>query len=129
MIGVSDGRAKALTAAGKPLPAPEVVWGLIDTGAQCTALDLAVIKKLGLEPTGSTMLHTPSTGSSAHAVSLYDISLYLYDHADRYFVNRPIAVTGNDLSNCGCEMLIGEDVLKHCLFIYDGRAKAFTLAF
>ncbi len=48
------------------IPNPVAVKGLVDTGASCTVIDPTVVQRLGLTPTGSTMILTPSTGSTPH---------------------------------------------------------------
>jgi hypothetical protein len=40
-----------------------------------------------------------------------------------------LPVLGSDLKPHGFEVLIGRDLLRECLFIYDGTAGQFTLAF
>ena len=128
-IGPSRERLAALKDAGKRAPPLVSAWALIDTGAERTVIDLPIVAKLGLVPTGTISMHTPSTGSTPHETYLYDVGIHFYDDADNYLVNRPLAVTGVDLSNCGCEVLIGIDLLSKCLLVFDGRANTFALAF
>ena len=39
----------------------------------------------------------------------------LYDQTDNYLIDRPVQVTENDLTKCGCQVLLGTDLLKNCL--------------
>ena len=59
-VGVSVPKQLALQAAGLPPPAGGQGRFLIDTGASGTCVDSALIAKLGLTPTGSVNIHTPS---------------------------------------------------------------------
>ncbi len=128
-VSVSRARAAALQSASQPIPPIEWIVALIDTGASRTAVDRTVISKLGLTPTGSVLISTPSTGQNPAPMNTYDVGIVLYDHEDKFIIDRPAEVTANDLSKCGCQMLLGTDILKRCLFVYDGRAERFSLAF
>jgi hypothetical protein len=74
-VGVSAQRRTALVQAGQPVPAPILASLLLDTGASCTSIDATVIAQLGLQPTGTQGILTPSTGATPHQCSTYDVSL------------------------------------------------------
>lgn len=65
VISVSAARHNALISGGLPVPAPQVIRALVDTGASVTSIDPSVLTALNLTPTGSTLVHTPSTGSQS----------------------------------------------------------------
>jgi hypothetical protein len=75
-----------------------------------------------------TAVHTPSTGSQAHSTGLYDVNLVLLHPALSLTLSN-VAVAEAHLSIQGIQALIGRDVLKQCLLIYDGQTGIFTLAF
>lgn len=127
-VGVTRARAKALRAAGRRLPTPVTIRGLIDTGASGTAIDPGVIRLLELQPTGVSSIHTPSTAGQAHRCHAYDVSLHV-DHPAATGTFDPIVAVESDLAAHGFQALIGCNVLKKCLFIYDGQAATFSLAF
>ena len=131
MIGVSQARRNALVAAGQPVPNPVNIQGLIDTGASGTCVDPSVLTALGLTPTGSTMMNTPSTGAQAVPVDTYDVSLIIYATAQHPpLVHHTVPVMCSELLNVqGIHALIGRDILKGCLLTYDGMAGLFSLAF
>jgi len=62
-VGVSIPREGALKQAGKPVPNPVLVRGLIDTGASCTSVDPSILQALAIASTGTATVHTPSTKS------------------------------------------------------------------
>jgi hypothetical protein len=58
----SNVRVRALKQAGLPFSSPQVVLGLIDTGASISALDETIITSLELAPKSPISVHTPSSG-------------------------------------------------------------------
>ncbi|SRR5260370_720101 len=131
ILRVTQARADALTAANQTIPQPQRMIALVDTGASCTCVDPAIIQALGLSPTGSTMMLTPSTGAQGHVTDQYDASLMIYSAPDEVPLDIPvIAVIAADLrSGQGIDALIGRDVLSHCVLWYNGEMGFFTLAF
>jgi len=127
-VGVSQARAQALQRAGRTVPNPIQIRGLVDTGASCTCIDPAVLQSLGLSPTGLVPMHTPSTGNQPHNMNLYDVSLILMHPALTLSLGN-MAVGESQLSIQGIQALIGRDVLRRCLLVYDGQTGIFTLAF
>jgi predicted aspartyl protease len=127
-VGVSQPRQKALEEAGEPVPPPVLIQGLIDTGASATAIDPSIIQGLKLQQTGSLPIHTPSTGHVPHQASTYDVCITIpFDGVT--FTLGALQVFESSLSVQGIQALIGRDVLANCLFVYDGRANIFSIAF
>jgi hypothetical protein len=96
---------------------------LVDTGASGSAVDLEVIEKLGLQPTGAISIATPS--HTHHDVLTYDIDLII-EQNQFHLADVPVFATG--LNNQGIHGLIGRDVLRHMLLVYNGYSGHFTLA-
>lgn len=126
-VSVSNPRADALRTAGKPVPNPFQIRALVDTGASCTCIDPNVLSALGLSPTGSSPVHTPSTGGVAINIDQYDVGLILFTQTLSLTIGS-LAVIATKLEIQGIQALIGRDVLKQCLLIYDGQLGVFTLA-
>jgi predicted aspartyl protease len=127
-VGVSHPRQNALQQAGGPIPQPILIRGLVDTGASTTAIDPAVINGLQIQPTGSMSVLTPSTGATPHQANTFDVSVTI-PVAGVTFALGALQVFEAALNVQGIQALIGRDVLANCLFVYDGRAKIFSLAF
>ena len=127
-IGVSAPRELALRAAGEPVPPTAIITALIDTGASSTCIDEAVLRSLNLTPTGTAPVTTPSTGTEPVVLSQYDVSLYIV-HPSINLRLGAVPVLGTSLASQELDALIGRDVLSQCLFVYDGQAEVFVLAF
>lgn len=115
------------------LPVPQWIPGvfLVDTGASGTCVDPAILAPLGLTPSGSVSVQTPSTGATPHQCSQYDVHLYIpgADESKEGLVIPAIAVLETALSAQGIDGLIGRDVLDLCTLIYNSGIKTFTLAY
>lgn len=119
-------RVQALKRAGLGFAGPLRVPSLIDTGASSSCLDLTVLGGLGLQPTGSTHIHTPSTGSQYETRDQYDVSLSLgVDQPHPLTLVLP--VIGSSFASEGFLALIGRDVLCYCVLTYHGRGGQFAL--
>ena len=128
MVSVSEPRQAALIAAGLPVAPPVTVRGLIDTGASGTCIDNTVLASLSLNPTGKTLIHTPSTAGTAHTVNQFDVSL-IFPLPRLNWRIKALAVMESHLRNQGIQALIGRDVLNDAIFTYNGASQIFTLGF
>jgi hypothetical protein len=128
-ILVSIGRRKALEDAGQPVPTPQKIMALLDTGASISAVDPSVLAALGLTATGKAEIHTPSTQGVPVLNDTYDVAIGIYAAraGDTPFVSDTIQVTASILQN-GIQALIGTDVLKSCILTFNGADDCFTLA-
>ena len=132
LIGVSQARAEMLTKKNQPVPNAVPIRALVDTGASCTCIDPVVFAALGLTPTGSVAMFTPSTGATPHQADQYDVSLLIPPAAptDYPFILGTLQVTAaSDLNVQGIQALIGRDILTGCVLTYNGAMRLFTLAF
>jgi len=86
---------------------------------------------LSLTPTGKVSLTTPSTGATPHDADQYDVGLILPAATGAPpLILRTIPVVSSYLLVAqGFHALIGRDILDRCLFVYNGDARLFTLAF
>lgn len=128
----SQARRDALVSAGLPPGGTASANLLIDTGASCTVLDMSIIEQVGLQQTGSTAGHTPSTGPAPVTMPTYDISLILLGreqqtHRVQQFANLPII--GADFSAQAIDGLLGRDVLRHCRMMYAGSEDLVLISF
>lgn len=128
-IGVSVPRQKALTAASLPIPSAVSGTFLIDTGASCTCVDPTLIAALGIPPTGSIPIQTPSTQGTPCHCNQYDVMLFIPDSAQAGHLVEAMPIIETPLSNQGIDGLIGRDVLDRCVLIYNGSNNQYTLTY
>lgn len=129
LVGVSAPKAAALVAASSVVPPPQVVRLLIDTGASHTSICESAISKLGLTPTGTMSMMTPSTGTTPVAVPIYDVSLAIAGHAGAVHNVPVMPIMACDFSGQSIDGLFGRDLLANALFSYAGAGQMFALAF
>ena len=135
-IRVSKAKYDVLKAANQPVPQPQQIRALLDTGASASCLDLSVVTALGLQPTGTTSIITPSTGTTPHTVDLYDISILVpapmlrAEGATPPLIFNTVAVAGCDLLQAqGFHALIGRDILSVCMFYYNGPGNMIIVSY
>src|SRR5258708_6516737 len=124
-VNMSSPRAAILRASNLPIPASVLIRGIIDTGASGTVIDEAIIQGLGLTPTGSVPIHTPSTGSTPVQRNLYDVSLWYSVTSSAHPITGAIAVIGTDFTAHNIQALIGRDLLSKCSLMYNGPQSSF----
>jgi hypothetical protein len=127
IVGVSVPRRDALVAAGQPVPNVVQIRGLLDTGASHSGLDPIVLTALGLTPTGTVMVNTPTTGTTPVAVDQYDVAFLIPVQNGPPLFNQTLPVTATELF-AAQHALIGRDILSQCVFVYNGSG-FFTLAY
>jgi hypothetical protein len=129
-IGVNKTHLDALKAKGQPIPNTQLVRALVDTGAMTTVVDSEIIAALELQPTNDVPIYTPTTEGKAVRVNSYDIALYIPIHSQTHpFILPAMSVLERSLKVQGIDVLLGRDVLQHCLLVYDGRASTISMAF
>ncbi|MCG6553078.1 MAG: hypothetical protein L7F77_12195 [Candidatus Magnetominusculus sp. LBB02] len=96
-------------------------WGLIDTGATITAVDASIIESLGLLPIDRGVVLTPQ-GSAEQDIFSLRLTLSGLTTAN---VSKAF---GSKLKEQGFIALIGRDILKHCVFVYNGTTGSCSLS-
>jgi hypothetical protein len=130
MVGVSQARHTALTDLNQPIPQPQNIRALIDTGASHTCVDPMVFQALALQPTGSTPMLTPSTGPIPVDADTYDVSIMIPNGPHPGLIIPNMAVSASELFTAqGFHALLGRDILSRCVLTYNGSVELFTLAY
>lgn len=129
VVAPSLPRIQALTNAGHTVPTPVQIRGLLDTGASRSGLDPSVLTALGLTPTGTVLVNTPTTGTTPVSVDQYDVALMIPAGNGAPLLTQTLPVTATELVAAqGFHMLIGRDILSQCVVVYNGSG-FFTLAY
>jgi predicted aspartyl protease len=115
--------AEKVTQAGGTVPPPVSGLALIDTGAYGTAIDTGVAQAIGAPVIDVVTMH--SATHAAHPTNVYPVHFEM--------VGLPMALDcpralGANLRSQGIIMLIGRDMLRHCILVYNGPTGQFTLA-
>jgi hypothetical protein len=127
-VALSSPRIDVLKEAGLTYPPPVKARALIDTGAGISGITPQIASALGLVPSGKLAISSATTGSGFQECNLYDVCLAFSQPSIKVLgVNIPVVEL--DLSAIGPDALLGRDMLRQCLCIYDGQAGVFTLAF
>lgn len=127
-VALSTPRIDMLRSMGLAFPAPLKARALIDTGAGISGITPEIAGSLKLVPSGIMPIISATTGGAPHNCNLYDVCLAFISPSVKVLdVNLPVFEA--DLSMIGVDVLLGRDVLSHCLGIYDGKRGVFTLAF
>ena len=122
-INVPQALATLLTSQGTTLPKPVTGSALIDTGATSCCVEESLVQGLGLQPIGQVTV----CGQSGPKVQ----NVYL---ARMSFPGSPIPtlefpLIGVQMTGQGLISLIGCDVLRHCVLVYNGPMGSYTIAF
>lgn len=120
-FGLVRAAAQLRRDAGEAVPSPIRATALIDTGASGTVAKAGLLAPLGLHPVGVISVNTP-TGHDVPCPT-YAVSLALPQGTIE------VTVIEAPLEGQNIEALIGRDVLKHGILIYQGPSNQFTLSF
>jgi hypothetical protein len=129
---VSDARRQALVDAGEAVPDPQYIRALLDTGASHTSIDPVVFTALGLTPTGSVEVCTPTTGKTSVSADTFDVGLAILAarQGEAHLILPTWKVSSSELFEMqNIHALIGRDVLARCVLSYNGAENTFTLAY
>jgi len=129
-VDIPAALAEMLKTTESPIPPSQTGWALIDTGAGVSAVDGSVLRAL-----------TVAEMDMAKVVTANGTAIYPRYPARLSFPETPIParefgrIFGADLSGYregpgpSIIALIGRDVLRDCVFVYNGREAFFSLEF
>ena len=128
-LAISLSSNDRLTAPEGANPLLLTVNALVDTGASRSHIDIRKLDELDLVAAGEDDVHTASTGEVPEKMDRYFVGLsFLGDKPG--LIARNLLVCGSDkLAGLRVDMLLGRDVLKTCLLVYDGGNNRFSLAY
>lgn len=122
IVSVPTGLHQAYVMAGLQVPPPQQAVAMIDTGCTRTAVDEKIINSLLLPPTGQAQ---QLTAAGAKASTLHPVELTFPQLAGAQQI-IPQAMKC-DLGGQVVGVLIGTDLLRHFVMIFDGPTVRVTL--
>jgi len=127
-ISIPSALASALTKENKPTPNPTTGWALIDTGATRSCVDDDVIRKLGVNPIGAGDIHNSGGKQSVNFFPAHfrfpGVPLPEIEFTSAIGVN----ISAQKVNNQPIIALLGRDILRSCVFIYNGTLGMYTLS-
>lgn len=115
-----------LKKAGLNFAAPCIINALIGTDASSLAIDTTILQSLGIKPTGTVKVHTPSTQGDGEEMCQYDIHVVIGE-GQSYPLTMVLPAIGVAIANQGFCALIGREILNHCVLTYDGPKQKFYI--
>jgi len=138
-LGLSTVARQALWKQSKAVPPAIQKIGLLDTGAEGTAIDtqavLSQLQQMGVQRTNFGLTNTPALGGLAGSVSWMIDFVIIPPWQGRArpafapLVRRNLPVEDLNIGRLGYDVLIGRDVLNSCRFDFDGFSSAFWLTY
>jgi hypothetical protein len=135
-VGVSAEYEAFLKSQGQPVPQRIELRALVDTGAYNTCISSGVLRRLGMPAIEKFPLLSATTGGDAQMCDAFDVSIAIpLPSVSR---RRPTAtelripaarVVAIELEGTPIDALIGRDLLKRCLLVYDGHSNRFMISF
>lgn len=120
-VQVPSALAAQLKAQGQTVPPPQVVRGMVDTGASISTVSEAVAQAAGLTQVGSVPLYGVGGGGEK---PVFAASFGLPDYGTTV---DPVEVGGVTIGMPGVDILIGRDILRALHLEYLGPQGAFSL--
>jgi hypothetical protein len=126
LVGLDGQHTSDLVAAGKPVPAPVLVRGLLDSGSNMTAMAPWVAQKLRLASMASASTYT--AGGPA-AVQLFHVSITILPPSQQSgLITLPsVWVSELPVALPDADVLVGLNVLLQAKLWLDGPARSFSL--
>ena len=120
-IGVSEPRARALSAKHLPVPSSIRVPFLIDTGADTTMVNEDLMRSLGIPATGARDIVGSTTHTDPTTCDCYAVAFELRSSAEAPMVVPALEVLARPFFNVSIYGLIGRDVLDRLHLTMGGR--------
>jgi Aspartyl protease len=122
-VGISRALEFELRRKGETAPAAVKVTMQIDTGSQVSVVTPPIIKALGLSPIARSQMITPGSDQPV-SVPVFDLALYFAKG-----IIFPVKAVQASLKGQNIQGLIGRDVLRIAVLLYQGELDQFTLSF
>jgi hypothetical protein len=117
-------------ASGRSIPPPCSVSGLVDTGAERTAIEQSLLDWMGLPIYGLIEVTSSVLGREVREANSYRAQMaFGSPEASGRTKWCTLYAVGVDIVSPGVKVLIGRDLLATCRFTYDGRKRRFMMSY
>lgn len=120
-VGVPETLAAQMRQQGQAVPPPQVVKGIVDTGASISTVSEAVAQAAGLQAIGTVPLYGVGGGGEK---PLFAASFGLPEYG---VTVDPIEIGGVTIGMPGVDILVGRDILQALYLEWKGPEGAFGL--
>lgn len=128
VVAVTRKRAGWLESRGRPVPRPEVVPALLDTGASTSLISQDIADQLKLHR-GSKQVVSGIGGTVSVAGYLAMVQLLFPGIPPVSLKDSAEVIVVPNLNHLGARMILGRDVLSVCVLVYNGPHSTCTFAF
>ena len=128
-IGVPTALKQYLAEKGLAIPAPRPGFALVDTGAFSTAVDESIFVALGVQPIDQVDTGSPHGNAKSN---VYPASVSFPGmNVNEMPMERVIGckLKWETIDNKEIVMLLGRDLLRYFLFVYNGVSSEVTLCY
>ena len=103
-----------------------IVNAEVDTGASHTTMNIGIAETLGINPVDQCLIHAVNSESYCY---IYPVHFYFARTENKhYYIGAFLVIAANSATpNVSC--LIGRDVLRKGLLIYNGYMNHFSFSF
>jgi hypothetical protein len=128
VVAVPEEQAESLRAAGRPTPRPVIVPALLDTGARESLISRDIADELGLDRIGGRDVFGVG-GNISVSGDVCAVRLFFAGVPTNLLVHSAPVVAVPNLNHLGARMIMGRDLLRMCVVIYNGPHSSCTFAF
>jgi hypothetical protein len=129
-IRIGAEHEEALRSGGLPVPQAFSVAGLADTGAQITAIQQVLAKRMELPVHDWVKLRSSVLGTDEREAPVYSLRMTFGSLGDpdppKWRIIRAVGVA---VISPGAIVLIGHDLLATCRFTFDGRKQRLMMSY
>jgi hypothetical protein len=127
-VAAPEEQAGMLRAANRPVPLPVVVPALLDTGSRESLISQDIADQLGLDRAGVRDIFGVGGNISVSGDVCVFRLFFAGGPADLLAHSAPVIAVPS-LNHLGARMIVGRDLLRLCVVIYNGPYGICTFAF
>ncbi len=132
LVGVHEARRRAVLRVHNVAVPRVETKAVIDTGSWYTFIDKAIIAELGIGSVDEVDVQPIAHEESPQRFEVFPVSLFFPGPAqsatEASFLDVMVLGCHCDTGD-GVRVILGRDMLQHCIFFYDGTGKTFSIGY